>query len=153
MPLWIAIFGFFACACLGYGLACLCFVSSETSRREERAIDENIRVRDQQFLGFIARELGGNKWNGLVDRFDQWKKLDVAEVVASKFRKERNIPIEYEEAISLGMMGLMESTKNYKEEAGVFVEFVRKDEKLMKEFEEFEKFKDSSSTWKHRLSL
>jgi len=43
-----------------------------------------------------------------------------AEVVASKFRREKNIPIEHEEAISLAMVGLMKAAKNYKEDKGKF---------------------------------
>lgn len=46
-----------------------------------------------------------------------------AEVVALKFRREKNIPIEYEEAISLGMVGLMEAAIKYRESEGKFRTF------------------------------
>ena len=37
MPLWIAIPGFFICACGGYFLCCLCCVSSKSDRFMEMA--------------------------------------------------------------------------------------------------------------------
>ena len=43
-----------------------------------------------------------------------------AEVVASKYRNERNIPIEHEEVVSLGMVGLMMAARAYKEDKGKF---------------------------------
>ena len=46
-----------------------------------------------------------------------------AEVVSSNFRKEKRIPIEREEAVSLGMVGLMEAVRDYKEEEGKFRSF------------------------------
>lgn len=47
-----------------------------------------------------------------------------AEVVALNFRKEKNIPIEREEAVSLGMVGLMKAARNYDESKGKFRTFV-----------------------------
>ncbi len=44
MPLWIALPGFFICACLGYITACLCIMSSKASRREEEVLEEARRV-------------------------------------------------------------------------------------------------------------
>jgi len=43
-----------------------------------------------------------------------------AEVVASNFRKEKRIPIEREEAVSLGMVGLMKAARNYRKDKGKF---------------------------------
>jgi len=44
--------------------------------------------------------------------------IDWAKTIALKYRRERNIPIEYEEAISLGMLGLMEAVGSYREGKG-----------------------------------
>ena len=46
-----------------------------------------------------------------------------AEVVASKYRKERNLPIEHEEVVSLGMVGLMIAARLYKKDKGEFRTF------------------------------
>lgn len=39
-----------------------------------RAVDDLAEL--NQFLGLIARELGEEKWNELIDKFDQWKRED-----------------------------------------------------------------------------
>lgn len=43
-------------------------LSQELSARERELSELN------QFLGIVARELGEEKWNELIDKFDQWKK-------------------------------------------------------------------------------
>ena len=49
--------------------------------------------------------------------------IDWARSVALQYRRERNIPIEYEEAISLGMLGLMRAAKVYREGKAKFRSF------------------------------
>jgi len=46
MPLYIAIPGFFVCACLGYVATCMCIASGEASRREDEAL---VEARRQQY--------------------------------------------------------------------------------------------------------
>lgn len=41
--------------------------------------------------------------------------IDWARNVALQYRRERNIPIDYEEAVSLGLLGLMKAVKGYEE--------------------------------------
>jgi len=43
-------------------------LAQELSARERDVADLN------QFLGLIARELGEEGWNELINKFDQWKK-------------------------------------------------------------------------------
>lgn len=46
-----------------------------------------------------------------------------AQGIISNFRNERNIPIDHEDAISLGMVGLMKAVRDYKEDKGEFRKF------------------------------